>query len=65
MKIAFEIAGSFIISLFLMAIPILCTLSFVYNWYAGLKFILIVACVIEYTGLMSLLWEISDKQDKR
>lgn len=22
------------------AIPILCTLSFVYNWYSGLKFIL-------------------------
>ena len=65
MKIVFEIIGTFIVSLFLMAIPILCALSFAYNWYAGLKFILVVACWIELLGLMSLLLEIVDKQGKK
>jgi len=65
MKIAFEIIGAFIVSLVLMAIPILCALSFAYNWYAGLKFILVVACWIELLGLMSLLLEIGDKQERR
>lgn len=65
MKIVFEIIGSFIVSLFLMAIPILCTLSFVYNWYPGLKFILPIACSIECLWLMNLLLEMGNKQDKR
>lgn len=63
MKIAFEIVGTFIISLFFMSIPILCTLSFVYNWFAGIRFILIVACFVEWFGLINLLVGIADKQD--
>ena len=63
MKIAFEIIGLFIISLFFMSIPILCTLSFVYNWYGFLKLIFIVACIVEWIGLMSLLVEVSDMHD--
>lgn len=55
MKVVFEIIGAFIVALLLMAIPILCPLSFVYNWYPGLKFILIVACCIEFLGIISLL----------
>lgn len=65
MKTVFEIIGAFIVSLFLMAIPILCTLSFVYDWYAGFKFILFIACLFELLGLMNLLFEISDKQERR
>ena len=65
MKTVFEIIGAFIVSLFLISIPILCTLSFAYNWYPGLKFILTVACFVEYFGLINLLLEKSDKQDKR
>lgn len=65
MKIVFEIIGASIVSLFLIAIPILCTLSFAYNWYPGLKFILSIACSIECIWLMNLLLEIGDKQDKR
>lgn len=65
MKIAFEIIGISIVSAFLIAIPILCTLSFVYNWFEGLNFILIIACFVEYFGLMNLLSEIGNKQDKR
>lgn len=65
MKTVFEIIGAFIVSLFLMAIPVLCTLSFVYDWYAGFKFILFFACLFEWIGLMNLLNEISDKQDKK
>ena len=64
MKIAFEIIGIIIVSSFLMIIPMLCTLSLVYNWHAGLKFILIMICFIEYCGLMNLLSEIGDKRDK-
>ncbi len=63
MKTAFEIVGTFIISLFFMSIPILCTLSLVYNWFAGLKLILIVACLIEWIGLICLLTDMADKQD--
>lgn len=63
MKTVFEIVGTFIVSLFLIAIPILCTLSFVYNWFPGLKFFLLVACIVEYFGLITLLTEIADKQD--
>ena len=63
MKKAFEIIGAFIISLLFISIPILCTLSFVYNWFGSLKLILIVACFVEWVGLMSLLVDISDKQD--
>ena len=65
MKIAFEIIGTFIVSLFLMAIPILCTLSFVYDWYTGFKFILFIVCLFELLGLMNLLFEIGDKHDKK
>ena len=65
MKAIFEIIGVFIVSLFLMAIPVLGTLSFVYNWFPGSKFILIVACLIEYFGLVILLSNVSDIQDKK
>lgn len=65
MKTVFEIIGASIVSLFLMAIPILCALSFAYNWYPGLIFILSVACSVEYLWLMDLLLDISDKQDKK
>lgn len=65
MKIVFEIIGAFIVALFLMALPILCTLSFAYNWFPGVKFILTVACFVEYFGLINLLSEKADKQDKR
>lgn len=62
MKIISEIVGLVIVSLVFMAVPILCSLSFAYNWYVGLKFILVIACVFEWVGLMYLL-NMSDKQD--
>ena len=61
-KVISEIIGIFIISLFLIAIPILCVLSFVYNWFAGIKFILLVSCCMEWLWLLNLLLKISDKQ---
>ena len=61
--LAFETIGTFVISLFLISIPILCTLSFVYNWFAGLKLILITACLVEWVGLASLLIYVADNQD--
>lgn len=59
MKRVYEMIGILIVSLFLMAMPILCALSFVYNWFAGFKFILICACIIELFGLASLLYVVS------
>ena len=62
MKITFEETGIVIISLFLMAIPIVCTLSFAYDWLNDLKFILMVACFVEWLGLMNLLSKIGDEE---
>ena len=63
MNRAFEIIGTFIVSLLFIFIPILCTLSFVYNWFAGIKFLLIVTCLIEWSAVITLLVEIADEQD--
>jgi len=63
MKIVFEIIGAFIVALLLIAIPILCAVSFAYNWFASLKFLLTFACFIEWLGITSLLFVLSDKQD--
>lgn len=59
MRTVFEMIGLLIASLFLMSMPVLCTLSFAYNWFASLKFILIIACIIELFGLASLLYVVS------
>ena len=64
MKTAFEIVGTFISSLFFMSIPILCTLSLVYNWYGCFTLILGVACIVEWIGLISLLIDVADKHDQ-
>lgn len=63
MKIASEIVGIFIISWIMMAIPILCTLSWAYNWFAGLKFILSIICFFEWIGIMSLISNTTDRKD--
>lgn len=63
MKIVCEIVGIFIISLIIIAMPVLCTLSFVYNWYVFLKFILSIACFFEWIGLMNLLVNAADKKN--
>lgn len=60
---AFETIGVFIVSLFFISIPILCTLSFVYDWFGGLKLILIAACLVEWVGLVYLLIDVADNQD--
>lgn len=63
MKTAIEIIGVFVISLFFISIPILCTLSFVYNWEGFFKLILIVACLVEWVGLACLLIDVADNHD--
>lgn len=59
MKIASEIVGLFVISLVMMAIPILCSLSFAYNWFGRVKLILLLACFVEWIGLITLLSNIT------
>lgn len=63
MKIAFELIGLFIVSLLCIAVPILCALSFVYDWFAGLKLILFLGCIFEWISLMCWLTEIADNRD--
>lgn len=63
MKIATEIVGIFVISLIFIAVPILCALSWAYNWFGVLKIILALACFAEWIGLMNLLSNMLDKQD--
>lgn len=63
MKIVSEIIGLFIISLVMIAVPILCALSFAYNWFVGLKFILSIACFVEWICFMSLLSNMADKKE--
>lgn len=62
MKRVFEIIGAFIVALLLISIPILLTLSFAYNWLSILKFTLICACLIEWFGLVSLLFVLCEVQ---
>lgn len=63
MKIVFEIIGTFIVSLLFIAVPILCTLSFVYDWFVGLKLILFFGCIFEFSTLICLLSEIANMKD--
>ena len=65
MKTVFEIIGTFIVSLVLIAVPVLCPLSFVYKWFPGLQIFLSGACLIEWFGLVLLLFEISDIHDTK
>ena len=65
MKIVSELVGLVVISFVLMAIPVLCSLSFAYNWFGGLKFGLVIACLFEWVGLMSWLSNMFDMFDKQ
>ena len=47
--------GYLIVSIIIFAIPILTTLSFVFNWYVGIKFLLILLSIIDYIGIFSML----------
>ena len=61
MKRAFEIVGILISSLFFMSIPILCTLSVVYDWFGSIQLILYCACFVEWVGFINLLVHVADK----
>lgn len=50
-----EIIGSVVVAIILIAIPICVSLSFVYDWYGGIKMFLIVATMLELFGLVNLI----------
>lgn len=50
-----EIIGSIVVAIILIAIPILVPLSFVYDWYGGIKMILVVTTILELFGLVDLI----------
>lgn len=47
--------GYLLVSIIIFAIPILTTLSFVFNWYPGVKFLLTLLSVLDYLGLLVIL----------
>lgn len=53
-KIIYEI-GILVVTAFLYAIPILTACSFIYDWYTGVQFVLIVTSIIELIGLSCLI----------
>lgn len=59
--IIYEI-GVFVITAILYAIPILTACSFIYEWDGFFQFVLVVASMIEFCGLSTL---IVDKADNR
>lgn len=52
--------GILVVTAFLYAIPILTACSFIYDWYTGVQFVLIVTSIIELIGLSSLIDFIAD-----
>lgn len=64
MKSLFIFIGSFIITIILLAIPVLTTLSFVYNWDGFIKFILIAFAISEFALTTTYFWvEVKDKEE--
>lgn len=47
--------GSFVVAIIFIAIPILVSLSFVYDWYGCIKLFLIIATSLELFGLVDLI----------
>lgn len=58
-KLVYEI-GLLVVTVFLYAIPILTVCSFIYDWYTGVRFMLIVTSIIELIGLNYLIDFIAD-----
>ena len=54
-EIILELIGSFVVAIILIAIPICVSLSFVYDWYVGIKIFLVIASVLELFGLVVLI----------
>ena len=49
--------GAYVVALFLIALPILVTCSFVFNWYGGIKTLLVVLSLLEFLLLGSIIYE--------
>ena len=56
MRIILILIGAVVVSAFLMAMPILATCSFVFNWIEGYQFLLTVACLLELLGLIAAIF---------
>lgn len=54
-KTILEMIGSFVVAIIFIAIPILVSLSFVYDWYGCIKLFLIIATSLELFGLVDLI----------
>ena len=50
--------GAYVVALFLIALPILVTCSFVFNWYGGIKTLLAVLSLLEFLLLGSIIYEV-------
>lgn len=52
-----KMIGSLVVAIIFIAIPILVSLSFVYDWYGGIKTFLVVATILEVLYLVDLIME--------
>ena len=56
-----QVIGAFLVSVAIMAVPILVTCSFIYSWYSIIKYLLVIMCVIEFGWLMITTLYISEE----
>ena len=61
MKNWIRMVGVIVIALFVFAIPVLCTLSFVLAWNGLIKVFLVCACIVEFFGVADCVDDMGDK----
>ena len=55
--------GIFVLSAILMAIPILTTCAFVFNWVVGVKYFLILLSLSEFVAISVFIREVMQDED--
>lgn len=53
--------GSFVLALFIVAMPFMCALSYALNWYAETKFIFTILTIGFVFAGTSLIYEVSEE----
>ena len=56
-----KVIGSFVLALFIIAMPFMCALSFALNWCAEIKFIFtVMTIIIIFAGAALIYYEVSE-----
>ena len=56
-----KVLGSLVLSLIIVALPVLCGLSFGYNWYGGIKLFFIAITFVEVMALWFFIGSYSEE----